>query len=81
MNAWIKFSAARFCSGVPEIRAIRSPRTDLESEISTVAPEIWIETNRHKIDIPIKQILSISVTGMEKLVFHAKTQRYKLEYG
>lgn len=43
INAWIKFSAARFCSGVPDIRAIRSPREDLESEISTIAPEIWRE--------------------------------------
>lgn len=48
IKAWIKFSAARFCSGVPDIRAIRSPREDLESEISTVAPEIWIETTRHE---------------------------------
>jgi hypothetical protein len=43
INAWIKFSAARFCSGVPDIRAIRSPREDLESEISTIAPDIWRE--------------------------------------
>lgn len=46
INAWIKFSAARFCSGVPDIRAMRSPRADLVSEISIVAPEIWGET-RH----------------------------------
>ena len=51
INAWIKFSAARFCSSVPDIRAIRSPRADLFSEISTVAPEIWIKTTRHKTEI------------------------------
>jgi len=41
INAWIKFSAARFWSGVPDIWAMQSPRPDLVSEISTVAPEIW----------------------------------------
>lgn len=40
MNAWIKFSAARFCSCVPDIIAIWSPREDLESIISTDAPDI-----------------------------------------
>lgn len=40
INAWIKFSAVRFCSDVPDIRAIRSPRDDLESEISIDAPDI-----------------------------------------
>lgn len=40
IKAWNKFSAVRFCSGVPEMRAMRPPREFLESEISIIAPDI-----------------------------------------
>lgn len=40
IKAWNKFSAVRFCSGVPEMRAMRPPWEVLESEISIIAPDI-----------------------------------------
>lgn len=54
INAWIKFSAVRFCSDVPDIRAMRSPLDDLESEISINAPDIWT-TNKQECYILITQ--------------------------
>ena len=46
INAWIKFSASCFCCRVPVIRATRSPREDLDSEISIIAPDIWKRTRK-----------------------------------
>lgn len=41
IKAWNKFSAVRFCSGVPEMRAMRPPcEEDSESDISIIAPDI-----------------------------------------
>lgn len=56
INAWIRLSAVRFCSGVPDIWAIRSPREVLDSEISTTAPEIW-DRNKYAWEIPLNQTI------------------------